>query len=74
MQLTSTLALLAATSNALALQASFPHENCGNYDYFENCREMVWVTNAAWHYNEGEHDHSWSLEDYQKCLDSALVD
>ena len=45
MQLTSTLALLAATSNALAssIQLDQPYEleNCGYDDLFESCRELV---------------------------------
>ena len=68
MQLTSTLALLAATSNALAVQGSYAHNACGNDDYFELCREMVYLT-RVWDYG----DNSWDLEDYQNCLDSALV-
>ena len=68
MQLTSTLALLAATSNALAssIQLDNPYEHeeelkhCDYDDLFESCRELV-------------HSNVYSKEAmYLHCIDTAV--
>ena len=46
MQLTSTLALLAATSNALASSLFseddyYYHNNCDYFDHYETCRHLI---------------------------------
>ena len=66
MQLTSTLALLAATSNALASSLfsdddRYYHNNCSYVDHYETCRELVYRT-----YLETE-------AEYRICLVSAYL-
>ena len=49
----------------------FAHTACGN-DNYELCREMVFLT-REWGYDQGTYDTSWQLEDYETCIDTALV-
>ena len=60
MQLASTLALLAATSNALALLGKYQHNNCGFDDGWEACRELVYLG-----------DYTTEAE-YTDCLETVL--